>query len=84
MREVVIFIRDEHKPRFGLQVLTLWSGHFSSDYEGDAFELPNHNGYTVTIDGETLLVTCPAPRTEQNYILVDEAINEAIRKCKHE
>jgi hypothetical protein len=71
------FIRDEytHKRR---QRLTIWSGAFASDYEGRAVELPKHNGFMVAIGGQKIRVECPSPRTNENYLVVDQAINQAI------
>ena len=73
-----VAIRDEYAPRFGRQRLTLWSGAFATTYEGDALELPKHNGYMVTpYSGPRFRVTCPAPRTDDNYREVDAAIDAA-------
>lgn len=77
-----IGVRDEYAPKFGRQTLTLWSGAFSSGYEGSAIELPGHNGYMVSVYrglGETqrVRVECPSPRTDQNYEQVDDAIQAA-------
>lgn len=74
-----IGVRDEYAPRFGRQLLTLWSGGFSSDYEGEAMELPNHDGYMVRLAfGGKLRVECESPRTEENYQRVDRALAGAI------
>ena len=72
-------IRDEHAPRFGRQSLTLWEGAFASSYAGEAVELPGHDGFMVNMRyGPQLRVTCPAPRTEANFLEVDSALNAAI------
>ncbi len=76
-------IRDEYKPRFGRQVLTLWSGSFCSEYEGEAVERPGHTGFIVSIGGNKTKVTCAAPRDESNYIAVDDAINAALTADRH-
>lgn len=82
-----MWIRDEHRTMFGRQVLTLWSGQFATEYEGEAVGLPGHNGYTLTmylthVYGEKIRVTCPSPRDEENYLVVDESINAAIKKAR--
>lgn len=71
------FIRDEHTNR-RRQLLTLWSGAFASDYEGEAVELPKHNGFMVSFAGRKIRVECESPRTESNFSAVDEAINLAL------
>lgn len=69
---------------FGREILTLWTGAFMSGYCGQAVELPKHNGYMVTLSsmGNTrkLRVDCESPRTDNNWMRVDEAINAAINK----
>ena len=72
-------IRDEYDTRSGRQRLTLWSGSFCSDYEGEAVELPKHDGYMVDVYGKKFRVHCASPRTEENYKEVDAAITNA---CK--
>jgi hypothetical protein len=76
-----MWVRDEYAPRFGRQVLTLWSGAFASDYEGEAVELPHHDGYMVTLNyfRPKVRVVCEAPRTEGNFLRVDEAIEQAVK-----
>lgn len=75
-----MWVRDEYAPRFGRQVLTLWSGAFASDYEGEAVELPGHDGYMVHIGYlGRIRVECEAPRTEHNFLRVDEAIDQAVK-----
>lgn len=71
------FIRDEHTQR-RRQLLTVWSGQFASDYHGEAVELPKHKGFMVSVDGKKIRVECDAPRTEENYLQVDDAIDQAI------
>lgn len=77
-------VRDEYAPRFGRQVLTLWSGTFSDAYEGEAVELPKHNGYMIRTRGflgygaQSIRVECASPRTSENYQEVDAALNEAL------
>lgn len=76
----MVAIRNEYKPIFGRERLTLWSGQFCSDYEGSALQLPNRNGYMVqTFNGRKVRVECESPRTDENYLRVDEAINEALK-----
>lgn len=71
-------IRDEYAPRFGRERLTLWSGAFASTFEGTAWELPNHDGYMVTLDYlGSVRVACESPRTDENYSRVDDALNRA-------
>lgn len=76
-----ISVRDEYAPRFGRQTLTLWSGAYASDFEGDAMELPRHDGFMLTIGGRKIRVTCDAPRTEDNFAQVDAAINATLGKA---
>jgi hypothetical protein len=74
-----VSVRDDYAPRFGRQVLSLWGGGFASDYGGQAWELPAHDGFMVSLDygSARVRVTCPAPRTDENYQAVDAAIGEA-------
>lgn len=59
--------------------MSIWSGSFASVREGEAFSLPNNDGYMVTLEhGGKVRVECPAPRTDENYIEVDAAINAAL------
>lgn len=74
-----IGIRNEYEPRFGREVLTLWSGSFYSVWEGEAWELPRRDGYMVTTyNGDKVRVACPTPRTDDNYREVDAAIVAAV------
>lgn len=75
------FVRDEYAKIFGLQYLTLWSGAFASDFEGHATELRGHDGFCVAAAGRTVYITCPAPRTEENFLVVDAAINAALQQA---
>ena len=75
----MVAIRNEYKPAFGRERLTLWSGQFCSDYEGIALQLPKRDGYMVTtFTGRKVRVECESPRTEENYLRVDKAINDAV------
>lgn len=65
--------------------LTLWSGAFASVREGDAYSLPNGDGYMVNIEyGPKLRVKCPAPRNSSNWVEVDDAINKAVNRYRLE
>ena len=79
-------IRDEYAPTFGRENLTLWSGAYASTPEGWAHELPGHNGYMVTLDYSrgTFRVECESPRTDDNYMRVDDALNAALPALKDE
>lgn len=72
-------IRDEYAPKFGRQRLTLWSGAFASTFEGWATELPNHDGYMVTLDyfRGSVRVECETPRNGENWLRVDAALEAA-------
>lgn len=76
-----VSVRDEYAPRFGRQVLTLWSGGFASDSEGSALELPGHDGFMVTLDygRGRCRVECETPRDADNYERVDGALDAAVR-----
>ena len=60
--------------------LSLWSGAFASTHEGEAYSLPNGDGYMVTLEYgvKGVRVTCPTPRNDENYRAIDEAINAAL------
>lgn len=75
---MIYSIRDEYKPIFGRQILTIWSGNFASDYEGVAIERPNHSGFLVKLTNRKITVLCTSPRTPENFNEVDNAINHAI------
>lgn len=76
-----MWIRDEYEPKMGRQALTLWSGGFADQYEGSAWELPNHDGFMVTLEYRgKIRVACESPRTDANYLRVDHAINAAVSR----
>lgn len=77
----MIGIRDEYSLTFGRQNLTLWQGAFCSEFVGSAQELPGHDGFMLTLDhaDKTIRVSCPAPRTDENFEIVDETIRAAIK-----
>lgn len=81
-----IGVRDEFAPKFGRQVLTLWSGSFMSDFEGTARELPGHNGFMITIShslwSHKTRVSCESPRNDENYERVDAAIEAALNAAE--
>lgn len=75
-----VFVQDAYSPEFGLQVLTLWSGEWAGTYEGRARETRKHDGYVVRMwDGRKVRVKCEAPRTDENWQRVDEAIRQAVQ-----
>jgi hypothetical protein len=81
----VIAVKDEYRPRFGRQLLSLWSGPFASEYEGFATELPKHDGFMLDIPYQIKVrVECPAPRTQENYEQVDAAIDAAFQQAEKE
>lgn len=75
-----ISVRDEYRSTFGRQHLTLWSPPFASTFEGWAHELPNHDGFMVTLDWfrGKVRVECESPRTDENWMRVDDAIRAAV------
>lgn len=75
-------VRDEYAPKFGRQVLTLWSGTFASDFDGTAVELPNRDGYMVNFPPHKMRVPCESPRTDENYERVDAAIQAAVDNAR--
>ena len=77
-----ISVRDECAPKFGRQVLTLWSGPFASNFEGTATELPKHGGYMVTLAYSKVRVSCESPRTDENYARTDAAIQAAFTQAE--
>jgi hypothetical protein len=82
LQETTIGVRDEYAPKFGRQVLTLWSGSFYSTYEAEAVELPKHDGYMLHIEyGPKVRVTCASPRTNENYESVDAALVAAFEEA---
>lgn len=65
--------------------LTIWSGSFMSDREGEAYSLPKNDGYMLRLEyGDKVRVECPTPRTSENYNEVDKAINVALNKARLE
>lgn len=65
----------EHKR----QRLGVWSGPFFSVREGEALSLPNGAGFMVTTYNlDKVRVSCPSPRTADNYQEVDLAIGVAL------
>lgn len=75
----MVAVRNEYRPIFGREQLTLWTGAFCSEYHGAAVELPRGGGYMIrTWDGRRVRVECESPRTESNFRRVDEAINAAL------
>lgn len=73
-------VRDEYDPTpSGRQRLTVWSPPFASVLEAHALELPRRDGYMLTTyNGDKVRVTCPSPRTADNYDAVDDAITTAL------
>lgn len=62
------------------EYLTVWSGPFFSVWEADAVSLPKGDGYMLrTYNGVKVRVSCPTPRTDENYEEVDAAIDAALR-----
>jgi hypothetical protein len=61
--------------------MTIWSGPFASVREGEAYSLPRNDGYMIRLEyGDRVRVSCPAPRTAENYLEVDKAINDALNE----
>lgn len=61
--------------------VTIWSGAYCSDFEGQGDSLPNRDGYSLTMnDGRKLRVACPCPRTQDNFVEVDLAITLALER----
>lgn len=59
--------------------LTLWSGAFMSEYEGEAYSRPKGNGYIITrYTGERLPVWCPVGFTDENYDEIVKALRNAL------
>ncbi|MGW5267190.1 hypothetical protein ACWEQ4_00930 [Rhodococcus sp. NPDC003994] len=62
------------------QRITVWSGAFYSVREAEGLSLPNGDGFMLTTyNGDKVRVSCPSPRTEDNYEAVDTAIDAALR-----
>lgn len=72
-------IRDEYSPRFGRQVLTIWSGPFAETFEGTAVELPKGDGYMITtrqnVKIRARLAPSYVPRSDATYRKVDWKID---------
>lgn len=69
--------RNEGRKR---DYLTVWSGPFFSVYEAAGVSLPRGDGYVLTTyNGERVRVTCPTPRTDDNYQEIDRAVSDALR-----
>lgn len=65
--------------------LTLWSGTFMTDYEGEAFSLPKGDGYMVNLGyGDKVRVVAPVERTDENYQEQDKAFNDALNRHRLE
>ncbi|UJD20819.1 hypothetical protein SEA_ALUMINUMJESUS_84 [Microbacterium phage AluminumJesus] len=63
--------------------LTLWSGAFSSDFEGQGIARPGAKQITLSIEWQgQVVVKLPKgvtfPRTDENYESIDAAINEQV------
>lgn len=64
--------------------LTVWSGAFSSDFEGQGIARPGAKQITISLEWRgQVIVKLPDgvtfPRTDANYEAIDAAINEAIK-----
>jgi hypothetical protein len=60
--------------------LLVWSGPFASVFEAQAYSLPKQDGYMLTTyHGAKIRVSCPCPRTDENYPEVDNALTNALR-----
>ncbi len=71
-----ISVREEYDGDSG-NTLTLWSGSFASDFEGEAVPKSEGSGYRITpAYGPEFEVSCPM-RTDSNYQQVDAAIQKA-------
>lgn len=60
--------------------VVIWSGPFYSVYEGEGYSLPNGGYMITTYNDDRVRVICPSPRSEDNYLTVDSAIQEALDK----
>ena len=73
------------KTLFGREVINVWSGSFMSGWEAEGVALPKGDGYMLkTYNGDKLRVTCEAPRTDDNFMRVDEAISDAMKRYHEE
>lgn len=61
--------------------INVWSGSFFSTWEAEGYSLPRGDGYMLTTyNGDKVRVSCPAPRTDENFRVVDAAISDALTK----
>jgi hypothetical protein len=60
--------------------VTVWSGAFCSVWEATGLSLPSGGYMLRTFSGKKIRVTCPSPRTDENYLQVDAAISAAMEK----
>jgi hypothetical protein len=59
--------------------ITVWSQAFMESFEAEGYSLPRRDGYMLTTyNGDTVRVTCPVPRNENNYQEVDRAVSDAL------
>lgn len=75
-------VRTEYEQNEGRKRdhLTVWSGPFASNYEAAGVSLPRGDGYMLILAyGGKVRVSCPTPRTDDNYLTVDAAIGAALR-----
>jgi hypothetical protein len=57
--------------------ITVWSGPWAGVFEAEGYS--TSRGYVLTTyNGDKVRVTCPSPRTEENYAEVDAAIGAAL------
>lgn len=57
----------------------VWSGAFYSVLEASGLSLPSGGYMLTTYNGDKIRVSCPSPRTDENFLAVDEAIDAALR-----
>jgi len=68
-----------YRKMFGREVIEVWTGPFMLTWEAEGVALPKGDGYMLkTYAGHKVRVTCPSPRTDDNYEEVDRAINDAL------
>lgn len=59
--------------------IDVWSGPFYHTREGTGFSRANGRGFIITTyNGDKVTVDCASPRTDDNYIEVDKAIDAAL------
>lgn len=57
----------------------VWSPPWMSTWEAEGYSLPRGDGYMLTTyNGDKVRVTCPTPRSHENYQIVDQAISDAL------